>query len=69
MEGTAMKTNDTNDTQDQKAQQAYEPPRLEVMSLQGDEVLETNCKTANRDGLEDQACLLAEGGLCEVEGS
>jgi len=39
------------------------------MSLQGDEVLETNCKTANRDGLEDQACLLAEGGLCEVEGS
>lgn len=55
----------TNEIQDQEAKEAYEPPRLEVMSLHGDEVMITNCKNTITGGSEEtNDCLYTEGTDC-----
>ena len=58
----------TNETQDQKSRPSYEAPRLEVVSLRGDEVLAGSCKDISGAG-PSLTCQDNFGGTCSSLGS
>ena len=61
----------TDETQKQESQPAYEAPRLEVVSLRGDEVLAGSCKDMNGGSTgPDLACKDVAGiNPCSTFGS
>jgi hypothetical protein len=53
------------ENQSQDTRSAYEPPRLDVISLRGDEVLAGLCKVGFEPGPNSSNCNLPEGvGMC-----
>lgn len=58
----------TPENQDQDSRQPYEAPRLEVVSLRGDEVLAGSCKDLTGAG-PTTTCQDQFGGTCSTLGS
>ena len=58
----------TPETQDQEFRQPYEAPRLEIVSLKGDEVLAGSCKDITGAG-PSLTCRDQFGGTCSSLGS
>ena len=58
----------TPETQDQESRQPYEAPRLEIVSLKGDEVLAGSCKDITGAG-SSLTCRDQFGGTCSSLGS
>ena len=58
----------TNETQDLDSRQAYEAPRLETVSLRGDEVLAGSCKDISGAG-PSLTCRDQFSGTCSSLGS
>jgi hypothetical protein len=61
-------TMNTDETKKQESQPAYEAPRLEVVSLHGDEVLAGSCKDISGAG-PTLTCRDSFGGTCSSLGS
>ena len=58
----------TDETKKQESQPTYEAPRLEVVSLHGDEVLAGSCKDISGAG-PTLTCRDSFGGTCSSLGS
>ena len=65
MKGEPM---NTTDPQDQTSEKSYEAPRLDVVSLRGDEVLAGSCKDISGAG-PALTCQDVAGGTCASLGS